>query len=927
MASFTEQATLKVNDQSSAAIAKINAELKKLDATAKSLKNKNINIKIDDKGLTQAVTKLSALHKQLSALHAKRINLNVNTNGLTQAQNQINRLRQNAARAITVNTRAAGGAGAGGAGAGAGARAGAARRGLRQTGIGYQMGNFSPLRGAASIVIGGTAYAIGANVARTALHGVLSTEDARMRLRQSGFDKPPEIGPPRPDTPQTDLIMAMARKAQEQYQRVPAADIANASVEQLNALRAAGKSTADMQIAMERIAANAQTMGITFKDQHEGAEGARQLERVSQIMGQDIDDAKIKAIQNSAMRAIIATGGEIKPEEAVRSLQQLGSTVTKGLSPKGLTDLLLVRDEGGRQSTAEFRTAIQNLQTSTINKKDKAAQIALGLRKKSGEADPTVVKEAASDLVGFTERRIMPLLEKAGVDQTSSAAVGTWLDTHGFSTSGARAFADIVTSLKSGEFQRQQKAAQYVDLNPNLGDNTYRGGTERLKASFETAMGRALDKTGPAFAEAIAPLSIAMDKAGKAAEAGHYAEAGVELGKGVAKFWGGPAGAITTAVTGAQAIGTLLDPRSTMFEKGSAMLVTGSSALLTAAGYLMNKKVDPNEYLAGQQDLKENVLPAQLKYLQEQEKKAEAEQKAHPTPAGGRQLAEIKRMIADNKADQARVERDLPAAQARADAANAALAEEKKKEAAEMDRLRRKSGLEPGAATAATSPTAPKSAISDATVQQLRQLSAGGKLDGVKSITELLKALNQPTSVKAREDLARKMGYTGPGGGSAAMNEYLLKVLKLLATTPEPPKVEPPKEEPKVEPPKEPPKVEPPKEPPATFDERFGTTPPTLLPPGFTPISFSTIVDPESITSTFDSTFRGGATTIGNAGTTVGTNAAGELNGQAGGIGGAIGRAAAAIISAARVQVDVPQMIPGARVPASPGAQTVPTSA
>ena len=326
-------------------------------------------------------------------------------------------------------------------------------------------------------------------------------------------------------------------------------------------------------------------------------------------------------------------------------------------------------------------------------------------------------------------------------------------------------------------------------------------------------------------------------------------------------------------------------------------------------------------------DLKENVLPAQLKYLQEQEKKVAAEQDKQPTPAGGRQLAEIRRMIADNKADQARVERDLPAAQARADAAKAALEEEKKKEAAEMDRLRRELGLEPGATTAATSPTAPKSAISDATVQQLRQLSAGGKLDGVKSITELLKALNQPTSVKAREDLARKMGYTGPGGGSAAMNEYLLKVLKLLATTPEPPKVEPPKEEPKVEPPKEPPKVEPPKEPPATFDERFGTTPPTILPPGFTPISFSTIVDPESITSTFDSTFRGGATTIGNAGTTVGTNAAGELNGQAGGIGGAIGRAAAAIISAARVQVDVPQAIPGARAPASTGAQTVPASA
>lgn len=925
MASFEEQATLRVNDQSSAAIKKINAELKKLEQTAKSLKSKNIDLKVNASGLQAANKQLNTLAHNMSRIRGQSLNLRVNASGLTQAQNQINRLRQQAARPINVNTRATGGAGRAGTGAGAGA--GAARRGLRQTGVGYQMGNFSVLRGAASIVIGGTAYAVAANVARSAVQGVLGTEDARMRLRQSGFDKPPEIGPPRPvnDTPQTDLIMAMARKAQEQYQRVPAAEIANASVEQLNALKAAGKSTADMQIAMERIAANAQRMGITFKDQHEGAEGARQLERLSQIMGQDIDNTAIKKLQEAAMRAIISTGGEIKPEEAVRSLQQLGSTIAQSMSSQAVTDLLLLRDEGGRMSTSQWRTGIQDLQRDSLNKKDKKAMAAIGLRQKSGDADPNIVREASSNLVDFTEKRIQPLIEKAGLKDASTAEIGTFLDKHGFSTSGARIFAEIINNLRSGEFQRGRAAARFVDLEPHLGDQTYRGGSERLKASFETAMGRALDKTGPAFAEAIAPFSVAMDKAGKAAEAGHYAEAGVELGKGVAKFWGGPAGAIATAVTGAQAIGTLLDPRSTMFEKGSAMLVTGSSALLTAAGYLMNKKVDPNEYLAGQQDLKENVLPAQLKYLQEQEKKAEAEQKAHPTPTGGRQLAEIKRMIADNKADQARVEHDLPAAQARADAANAALAEEKAKEAAEMERLRRESGLEPPAATAATSPTAPKSAISDAAVQQLRQLSAGGKLDGVKSVTDLLKILNQPTSVKSREELARKMGYTGPGGGSAAMNEYLLKVLKLLATTPEPPKVEPPKELPKVEPPKEPP---------ATFDERFGAIPPpppagppTVLPPGFTPISFSTIVDPTSISSSFNETFNSGATTIGNAGTTVGTNAAGELNGQAGGIGGAIGRAAASIISAARVQVDVPQSIPGARVPASPGAQTVPTSA
>jgi hypothetical protein len=911
MASFTEQATLKVNDQSSAAIAKINAELKKLDATARSLKNKNINIKIDDKGLTQAVTKLAALHKQLSGLHSARINLNVNTSALTQAQNRINQLRQNAARAINVNMRAAGGAGAGGAGAGT--RAGANRRGLRQTGIGYQMGNFSPLRGAASVVIGGTVYAVAANVTRSAVSGVMDSEDARMRLRQSGFDKPPEIGPPREGTPQTDWIMAMARKSQEQYQRIPAAEIANAAVEQLNALRANNAKSWEYQAALDRIAANAQTMTTTFKDSHEGAEAARQLERVSQIMGQDVDNTKIRAIQDAAMRAIIATGGEIKPEEAVRSLQQLGSTVTKGLSPMGLTNLLLVRDEGGRQSTAEFRTAIQDLQKDSLNKKDKAAQAALGLRQKGGTADPAMVKEATSDLVDFTKNRIMPLLEKAGVDQTSSSDVGTWLDKHGFSTSGARAFAAIVTNLKSGEFQRQQAAAQYVDLDPHLGDNTFRGGSERLSASFQTALARSLDKMGPAFAEAIAPFSIAMDKAGKAAELGNYSEATGQVTKGIAQMMGGPAGAIMTAVAGASAIKTFLDPRSTPFEKAAAMMLTAGSSLLTAAGYITNAfgAKDPEKDLMNLQELK-RTAPAELDAL----KKRLAEEEAKPLRGDintRRNMSTVQVLgarIAALEAQNRTIDAEIAAAEARVAALKEQKAKEKVQEAEDMEELRRKAGLGGGeGGAAAVSPTAPKSAISDATVQQLRQLSAGGKLDGVKSITELLKALNQPTSVKAREELARKMGYTGPGGGSAAMNEYLLKVLKLLATTPEPPKVEPPKEEP-------------PKTPPPPI-----ALPPLPTVPGFTPISFTSLVDPASMKSTFNETFSSGASTIGNAGTTVGTNAAGELNGRAGAIGGAIGSAAAAIISAARVQVDVPQAIPGARVPASPGAQTVPTSA
>jgi hypothetical protein len=60
MASFVEQATLKVVDQSSAQIAKINAELKKLFATAKSLKN----VKVDPSGLNKTAIAAKKLSKE-----------------------------------------------------------------------------------------------------------------------------------------------------------------------------------------------------------------------------------------------------------------------------------------------------------------------------------------------------------------------------------------------------------------------------------------------------------------------------------------------------------------------------------------------------------------------------------------------------------------------------------------------------------------------------------------------------------------------------------------------------------------------------------------------------------------------------------------------------------------------------------------------
>ena len=70
MASFVEQAVLKVSDQSSGPINKINAELRKLQQTARSLKGMSANLNLKDTGIAKATADIRRLESELRRLRA-----------------------------------------------------------------------------------------------------------------------------------------------------------------------------------------------------------------------------------------------------------------------------------------------------------------------------------------------------------------------------------------------------------------------------------------------------------------------------------------------------------------------------------------------------------------------------------------------------------------------------------------------------------------------------------------------------------------------------------------------------------------------------------------------------------------------------------------------------------------------------------------
>src|SRR6187402_3023198 len=86
MASYVEQATLRVNDQSTAQINKINAALKKLFATARSLKSTRVSLNVDARGLTAANKQLNTLARNIAVLRGQRLSLTVNDAGLAKAR-------------------------------------------------------------------------------------------------------------------------------------------------------------------------------------------------------------------------------------------------------------------------------------------------------------------------------------------------------------------------------------------------------------------------------------------------------------------------------------------------------------------------------------------------------------------------------------------------------------------------------------------------------------------------------------------------------------------------------------------------------------------------------------------------------------------------------------------------------------------------
>jgi hypothetical protein len=79
------------------------------------------------------------------------------------------------------------------------------------------------------------------------------------------------------------------------------------------------------------------------------------------------------------------------------------------------------------------------------------------------------------------------------------------------------------------------------------------------------------------------------------------------------------------------------------------------------------------------------------------------------------------------------------------------------------------------APTADAAPVAPADSVDVADILDKAVAAKGEKLEWKTSIVDLLKALDIDSSLTARKDLAKELGYTGDTSDSASMNIWLHK--------------------------------------------------------------------------------------------------------------------------------------------------------
>ena len=592
MANYVESATLKLVDETSGKLDKINAAFKRLHATAAKPIKLNINtaqlqraadaaerINKSSTATARAQTKLvqaqaqakaqqaslagqataQAAQARMQAIQARQAAQQATLQARANNQAQALALRTQIAQTQTLNRVQS---------QSPLARTSGSRGNTRQSPEGFIAGALGTRilereqRGRLGrVTAGGAASGLGMTgvigmgllgaalykLAQSATQGIVAYDDANARLIQSGLTTTQAA---------ERLNTATEISKDPRFRSISGAQLADSSLEVANQ----ANSQRDARLQMENMARTSVILGTVFKDTARGAEETRQVFRALNLLGIGQDPVKSKAYADEAMRAIIAGGGDVTGQDFRRALQQLKAEGLE-LGPRAIGDLISMRDEGGRSSTADMRMFMSELTRSDLNKKDKALQAAAGFRDSSGVANQDVIRQFKEDPVSAILKTLLPRLQKAGVNIDDTTAVRAALQKQGLGQSASALPAKVITQREQFMADRMSRIA--VDLESALDPTkqSLKTKTQAVNAQFQNMIAQATAGAVPVAGKALDFLSEKLAKGGQL-DIGKDSQALMAaMQPGLLKALGDPASspmasAAITLMSGAQLLGS-----------------------------------------------------------------------------------------------------------------------------------------------------------------------------------------------------------------------------------------------------------------------------------------------------------------------------------------------------------------------------------
>ena len=209
---------------------------------------------------------------------------------------------------------------------------------------------------------------------------------------------------------QITLLQKQAQILGKQYRNISIAGIAELGRNAIPNLRNAD----DAGTVMELMARNAAALAVVYRDGSKGVEAVRQMYRGADMAKVADDPARLTEWIDQMTRATVVAGRDINAMQLGNTVARMG-TLKMSLRGDAIGDIVALQDEARGMTANYLRTFYNDLTRSNLAKNNMGAMIGAGIRTRDG-LGATNQTLLGADPFMWVMKELKPRLQRMGVD-------------------------------------------------------------------------------------------------------------------------------------------------------------------------------------------------------------------------------------------------------------------------------------------------------------------------------------------------------------------------------------------------------------------------------------------------------------------------------------------------------------------------------